>query len=92
MSYTLIHNQDAHQYEYHIDNHICYITYDDQNGKMHLTHTVVPKALGGQGIAKKLLIDVLKEIRKTGKKAVAECSYVVNFEAKNPDFSDVFTK
>ncbi len=92
MSYTLIHNADENRYEYHIEGHVCYITYDDQEGNMHLTHTIVPDALGGQGIAKKLLIDVLQEIKKCGKKAVAQCSYIVNFENKNPDYADIFTK
>lgn len=82
MSHKLIHNEATHNYEYHIDEHVCYITYDDQDGNMHLTHTVVPKELGGQGLAKKLLIDVLEQIRKDGKKAVAQCSYVVAFEEK----------
>ena len=92
MSYTLIHNENENKYEYHIDGLVCYITYDDQNGNLHLTHTIVPEALGGRGIAKQLLIDVLEEIKKNGQKAVSECSYVVNFEAKNPDYADVFTK
>ena len=92
MSFNLIHNENENKYEYHIEGQVAYITYDDQAGNMHLTHTVVPKELGGQGIAKKLLIDVLEEIKKDGKKAVAECSYVVAFEEKNPDYAAVFTK
>ena len=38
------------------------------------------------------MLDTLEQIRKDGKKAVAECSYVVAFEGKNPDYADVFTK
>ncbi len=90
MAYELIHNEAANNYEYHIDGLTCYITYDDQNGNMHLTHTVVPKELGGRGIAKELLLDVLEEIKKAGKKAVAECSYVVAFQEKNPDYAEYF--
>lgn len=90
MSFTLIHNETENKYEYHIDGQIAYITYDDQDGVMHLTHTVVPKELGGQGIAKKLLIDVLAEIKKANKKAKGVCSYVVAFEEKNPDYADIF--
>jgi predicted GNAT family acetyltransferase len=89
MSYTLIHNEPECKYEYHIDDHIAYITYDDQDGKMHLTHTIVPDALAGQGLAKKLLEDVLEQIKKDGKKAVAMCSYIVKYQEKNPD-NDIF--
>lgn len=85
MSYTLIHNEPECKYEYHIDGHIAYITYDDQEGKMHLTHTIVPEELAGKGLAKMLLEDVLQEIEKNGKKAVAQCSYIVKYQEKNPE-------
>ncbi len=89
MAHELIHNEAECKYEYHIDGHVAYITYDDQNGNMHLTHTIVPDALAGKGLAKELLEDVLEQIRKAGKKAVAECSYVVKYQEKNPD-NDIF--
>ena len=90
MSNTLIHNIDECKYEYHIDGHVAYITYDDQNGNMHLTHTIVPDALAGKGLARTLLEDVLQEIQKADKKAVAKCSYIVKYQEKNPEKSDLF--
>ncbi len=90
MSHTLIHNEDECKYEYHIGEHIAYITYDDQNGNMHLTHTIVPDALAGKGLAKALLEDVLQEIEKANKKAVAECSYIVKYQEKHPEKSHIF--
>ncbi len=90
MSYTIIHNEPECKYEYHIDGHIAYITYDDKDGNMHLTHTIVPEELAGKGLAKILLEDVLEQIKKAGKKAVAECSYVIKYQEKNPEKSDLF--
>lgn len=90
MSYTLIHNTDECKYEYHIDGHIAYITYDDQDGHMHLTHTIVPDPLAGKGLARMLLEDVLNEIKKENKKAVAKCSYIVKYQEKNPEANDIF--
>ena len=90
MSHTLIHNADECKYEYHIDGYVAYITYDEQDGKMHLTHTIVPDALAGKGLAKALLEDVLQEIEKENKKAVAKCSYIVKYQEKNPDKSHLF--
>ncbi len=92
MSHTLIHNEDECKYEYHIDGHVAYITYDDQNGNMHLTHTIVPEALAGKGLARTLLEDVLQEIDKANKKAVAKCSYIVKYQEKNPEKSNFFTE
>ncbi len=90
MTYELIHNTNECKYEYHIDGYVAYITYDDQDGNMHLTHTIVPDALAGKGLAKMLLEDVLSEIEKAGKKAVAQCSYIVKYQEKNPDKADIF--
>lgn len=90
MAYELIHNTNECKYEYHIDGYVAYITYDDQNGNMHLTHTIVPDALAGKGLAKMLLEDVLAEIEKAGKKAVAQCSYIVKYQEKNPDKAAIF--
>jgi len=90
MPYTLIHNTSDCKYEYHIDGHIAYITYDEQNGNMHLTHTIVPETLAGKGLAKTLLEDVLQQIKKDHKKAVAQCSYVVKYLEKNPQASEFF--
>lgn len=87
MSHTLIHNKDNNKYEYHIDGHIAYITYDDQNGNMHLTHTIVPTELAGKGLAKTLLEDVLQAIQLQNKKAVAQCSYIVKYQEKHPEAS-----
>ncbi len=90
MSETLIHNAAECKYEYHIDGHVAYITYDDQQGNMHLTHTIVPDALAGKGLAKALLEDVLQHIKKDNKKAVAKCSYIIKYLEKNPQASDFF--
>jgi len=57
---------------------------------MHLTHTIVPEELAGKGLAKMLLEDVLQEIKKADKKAVAKCSYIVKYQEKNPQASDLF--
>jgi len=57
---------------------------------MHLTHTIVPEELAGKGLAKMLLEDVLKQIEKAGKKAVAKCSYIVKYQEKNPEKSAIF--
>lgn len=84
--YTLIHNEAENKYEYHIDGHIAYITYDNQDGVLHITHTIVPEALAGKGLAKILTIDVMNTIEAQGLKVQPQCSYTVAFMEKNPDF------
>ena len=85
-TYTLIHNEIENKYEYHIGEHTAYITYDNQNGVMHITHTIVPPELGGKGLAKKLSIDVMTAIEGAGLKVQPQCSYTVAFMEKNPEY------
>ncbi|MBA6231654.1 MULTISPECIES: GNAT family N-acetyltransferase [unclassified Colwellia] len=73
-----------------MDGYIAYITYDDQNGNLHLTQTIVPEALAGKFLAETLLEDALKQIKKENKKAVAKCSYITKYLEKNPQASDLF--
>lgn len=90
MSYTLIHNSDENQYEYHIEGQIAKIQYEVVDGKYHLTHTIVPKELGGRGIAKSLTNDVLTALQSDGKKAVAGCSFIVKYQENNPEWNELF--
>ena len=84
--HTLIHNETENKYEFHIDDHIAYITYDNRDGVLHLTHTIVPEALAGKGLAKILTIAVMDEIEANNLKVQAQCSYTVAFLEKNPDY------
>jgi len=85
--YTLTHNKAENKYEYHIDGNIAHITYDNQDGVLHITHTIVPEALAGKGLAKILTIDVMKEIEAKGLKMQPKCSYTVAFVEKNPEYA-----
>jgi predicted GNAT family acetyltransferase len=85
--HILIHNEKENKYEFHIDGHIAHITYDNQNGVLHITHTIVPDALAGKGLAKTLTIAVMEEIEKQGLKMQPKCSYTVAFVEKNPDYA-----
>jgi len=83
---TLIHNEAENKYEYNIEGEIAYITYNNQDGVLHITHTIVPDALAGQGLAKKLTIDAMNAIEARGLKVQPQCSYTVAFMEKNPAF------
>ncbi len=84
--HTLIHNKEENKYEFHIDDNIAYITYDNQDGVLHITHTIVPDALAGKGLAKILTIAVMNEIESLGLKVQPQCTYTVAFMEKNPDY------
>lgn len=52
----------------------CYVVKDDC---WVMNHTVVDPSYGGQGIAKKLVAEVIAEARREEKKIRPTCSYVV---------------
>jgi predicted GNAT family acetyltransferase len=91
-NYELIHNEAECQYEYHIEGQLARLVYKEENGVLHLTHTFVPKELGGRGIAGALTKDVLNEIEKKGLKMQPACSYIVNYVEKHPEYQKLQEK
>ncbi len=53
------------------------------------THTIVPDAIGGRGIAARLVERLVQDAREQGFKIVPQCSYVAAKFAKNPDWTDL---
>ena len=58
-------------------------------GFVNIAHTFVDASLRGQGVGDQLVRAVLAEIRKTGTKAIATCSYVKAWFDKHPEEADV---
>ena len=87
--YTLIHNQKENRYEFHIDGITSFIEYEKHHNVLHLTRTIVPKELAGRGIAKALCIAVMKEIEIQGLKMQPQCSYIVSFVEKYPEYQQL---
>ena len=85
-NYELVHNEAECQYEYHIEGHLAQLIYDDQNGVLHITQTLVPEELGGRGIAGALTKDAFDDIEKRGLKIMPECSYTVAYVEKHPEY------
>jgi predicted GNAT family acetyltransferase len=53
------------------------------------THTVVPPAIGGRGIAAELVERLVADAREQGFRIVPECSYVAAKFDRNPDWRDL---
>lgn len=58
--------------------------------KVNVNHTYVSRVLRGQGIADKLLTALAEDLKKNKKKAVATCSYAVDWFEKHPEYKDVY--
>ena len=79
------HNLDQHRFECRVDGLLCVADYHLTGGVMHMTHTDVPAALGGRGIAAKLVAAALEHARSAKLKVNPACSYVRLYMQRHPE-------
>jgi len=76
MERKIIHKEDLRRFITVEDGITGYIEYELFEGEMDLTHTIVPKAIGGRGIAADLVKFALEYAKERGLKVKPTCSYV----------------
>lgn len=81
------HNPAAHRYEIEIDGHLAVAEYEMREGKQVFTHTLVPEALRGRGLAEALVRRALDDAKTGGRKVVPACSYVAKFIERNKEYA-----
>ena len=89
MDVLIIYNKDEQRSEAIIDDEIIgFCEYEIENDKWAITHTVVDEKFNGQGIAKKLVLKIVDEARKSGVKLIPICSYAKRLIEGNEEFKD----
>lgn len=73
------------RYELEVDGHVAFADYELEGGRMILPHTVVPAAIGGRGVAARLVKAALADAKAQGLKVVPACSYVAAYIRRHPD-------
>jgi len=63
--------------------------FDARDGRWSITHTEVDPAYGGQGIARRLIEEIVAEARRAGKKIVPLCSYPEKMMRGREEYTDV---
>lgn len=87
---TVIHSPQEERYVLTVDGEQAgYLDYLDEVDVRLLTHTVVDEAYGGKGYAALLTKAALDDVRDSGKRARAVCSYVANYVTKHPEYATV---
>ena len=85
--YPLIHNTAASRYEFDLGNGArALIDYEATPRGYRLTHTEVPAAFEGQGIARQLVEATLEEFRRRNKRIIPECSYIIHYIRRHPEW------
>ena len=86
-------NQDKKRFELHTEDHTAFIDYILNNQNiMFLTHTEVPKELGGKGIGKILVQNTLEYLKTNGHTLAPVCPFVAAYVKKNPEWKEILAQ
>jgi uncharacterized protein len=80
---TISHDQDANQFNTEVDGHHAELDYTVADGVMTITHTRVPREIGGRGIAAELMRAALQVAAARGLSINPACSYAAAYMRKH---------
>jgi uncharacterized protein len=89
MHIDVVHSTDRCRFETTLDGHLCVCQYRLYGKLMMFTHTGVPSALRGRGIAAELVRVALAHARAQGLKVRPDCSYVEAYMQRHPETLDL---
>jgi uncharacterized protein len=85
---TISHDSEANQFTTEVDGHRAELDYTIADGVMSITHTRVPQAIGGRGIAAELMREALKFAGQRGLSINPACSYAAAYMRKHAQSAD----
>lgn len=83
------HDRDSRRFLASVDGVQAELDYEASGGVMRLTHTGVPSAIGGRGVAAELVRAALDHARAQGLKVVPACSYAEGYIKRHPEYQDL---
>jgi len=86
---TINHDTGRHAFTTEVDGNRAELDYTLADGVMTITHTRVPPAIGGRGIAAQLMEAALSAARAAGWSVNPACSYAKAYLEKHPQGSAV---
>jgi uncharacterized protein len=93
MTYDIRNNEATSQFETEVDGQVAYAAYDlEEPDRIVFTHTIVPDALAGRGIAAQLVQHGLKHAREKKLKVVPQCSYVATYIERHSEYQDLLAE
>ncbi len=85
---TVRHNAAQSRYELDTEHGLAIAVYREQGDRAIFTHTEVPPADEGKGVASRLVRAALDDTRWRGFKIVPACSFVVAFVRRHPEYGE----
>ena len=85
MTVVVTHNAARQRFETTVDGQLCVADYQLRGNVMWMTHTGVPPAVGGRGIAAELVRVALEWAEQKGYVVEPSCSYVEVYMRRHPE-------
>lgn len=89
MAMEIEHRPDFDRFVLQTEDAVAELRYKKKKDVLHLTHTHVPDAMRGQGVAGRLVKHALEYARENQLKVQPVCSYVVGYFEKHPECKDL---
>lgn len=89
MELQIQHEESARRFHASVDGVDCELDYRLAGSVMTITHTGVPDAVGGRGIAGQLMKTALDTARERQWKVVPACSYAAAYMKRHPEYEDL---
>ncbi len=89
MTIDVRHNTARQRFEATVDGQECVADYQMNGNVMVMTHTGVPQAAGGRGVAAELVKAALAHARDQGFQVEPACSYVAVYMRRHPETQDL---
>ena len=85
----VVHNKAEQRFETQVNGYLAEADYSLRGDKIYFTHTGVPRSIGGQGVASKLVKTGLEYARENNLKVVPMCSFVAVYLRRHPEYKDL---
>ncbi|MDO5288880.1 MAG: GNAT family N-acetyltransferase [Pseudomonadota bacterium] len=79
-------NEATRRFELHTGGHTAYLEFEPVPGGLAFTHTIVPRALEGQGIGSRLVRHALDWAVAGQHKVRPDCSFVRTYIQRHPEY------
>jgi len=89
VAWQVKHNPEEQRFEVDLGDAVAVLEYMPQGERLVFTHTGVPPAYEGQGIASALVKEGLTYARSEGYKVVPLCSFVAAYIKRHPEYADL---
>lgn len=89
LAYEVTHDLAGQRFIARVQGELALLDYQIKRRRMIITHTEVPEAIGGRGIAGELTRMALRWAREQRYKVVPACAYAEAFMARHEEFQDL---